>query len=268
MIFVTKSTGEKEPFSEAKVRASIHRIGIPQNQQQMVVAHVKSKLYDGMKTSEIYSHILEFLDKEAPYAKAKFNLKHALMELGPTGYPFEDFIAQVLQTKGYQTTVRQILKGQCITHEIDVVAKKGSERIMVEAKFHNVSGLKTNVHVALYTKARFDDIKEINGLNQGWLVTNTKITSDAVAYADCMGLKVISWNHPIGNSLRDLIEDSGLIPITAITSLSHSQKVQLTEKGIVHCKQIAQNRSVLDALNLDQTKEEEILKEAEFAIKV
>ena len=49
------------------------------------------------------------------------------MKLGPTGYPFEDFIAKLLQADGYETKVRQILKGECITHEIDVIAEKNNK---------------------------------------------------------------------------------------------------------------------------------------------
>ena len=50
------------------------------------------------------------------------------MDLGPTGYPFEDYVAEILKTEGYQTQVRQVLEGNCVSHEIDVIAQKKTKR--------------------------------------------------------------------------------------------------------------------------------------------
>lgn len=265
MIYVIKATGEKEAFNEEKLRASIHRAGIPDAIQTQVVVHIKEKLYDNIPTSEIYRHITEFLGTtEHPYVRAKYGLKQAIMELGPTGYPFEDFIAEILKANGYQTLVRQTLSGKCITHEVDVVAEKNTHRVMIEAKFHNMPGIKTSIHVALYTKARFDDVLERNNLNQAWLITNTKMTTDAIGYCLCMGMKVTSWNYPEGESLRELIEKASLIPITALTTLSTSQKQMLLTDHIVLCKDICANQNLLSVLGLPEDKKKRILEEAAF----
>ncbi len=262
---VIKENGDKEQFSPRKVLLSIKRAGIPQTIQTEVLKHVKSKIYEGVKTSEIYHHIAEFLERsDLPYAKTKYGLKHAIMDLGPTGYPFEDFIAEILKTKGYQTTIRSILKGACITHEIDVIAQKGGKRIMVEAKFHNLPGTKTHSHVPMYTKARFDDVKTNNQLDEAWLVTNTNTSSDALSYALCVGLKVISWSYPDGESLRDLIEKSKLVPVTALTTLSHLQKQQLMQHNVTLCKDICRDQSFLTILNLPEEKKREVIAEASF----
>src|SRR5579859_3345374 len=99
---IIKATGQREVFSEKKLHASIHRAGIPEDMHDAVVAHVESKLYENIPTSEIYHHIKEFLGaSKLPYAKAKYSLKQAIMELGPTGYPFEDFIAHIFLAQGY-----------------------------------------------------------------------------------------------------------------------------------------------------------------------
>ncbi len=265
MVSVIKATGEKEPFSQEKVRQSIKRAGIAEEIQEQVVAHIKSKLYEDIPTSEIYRHITEFLGQSKnPYTKVKYGLKQAIMALGPTGYPFEDFVSEILKTQGYTTTVRNILQGKCITHEIDVIAQKGETKIMVEAKFHNLAGTKTNVHVALYTKARFNDVIEKNNLNQAWLVTNTKVTSDAITYALCMGMKIISWDYPEGESLRELIEKSNLTPVTALTSLSQNQIQQLLQNNFVLCRDICKNPKALELLGLPQDKKQNILSEATF----
>ena len=269
MISVIKANGEKEPFNEEKVKTSIKRSGIPDAIQGQVVTHVQSKLYDNIPTSEIYRHIVEFLGNSAhPHTKVKYGLKQAIMAFGPTGYPFEDFVAEILKTQGYTTKVRSILQGKCITHEIDVIAEKNNTRIMIEAKFHNASGIKTDVHVALYTKARFDDIKEKNNLHESWIITNTKATNDAVTYALCVGMKIISWDYPEGESLRELIEKSGLTPITALTTLSQAQIQTLLKNDFVLCRDVCKNPKILDTLNLSADKKQEILSESAFACKI
>ncbi|HSX40425.1 MAG TPA: restriction endonuclease [Candidatus Saccharimonadales bacterium] len=265
---IIKATGEKEEFSRDKLTASIARAGIPKDLREQVAAHVESKLSENIPTSEIYHHITEFLEQsDHPYEKAKYGLKQSIMALGPTGYPFEDYVAEVLKSQGYQTAVRQLLKGRCVTHEVDVVAKKDNEAVMVEAKFHNNPGIHTQVHVSLYTKARFDDLKDIHHFSSGWLVTNTKATPDAIAYAACAGIKIISWSYPQEGSLREIIETADLHPITALTTLSDAQKQQLLNAHIVLCKTISQNPAELDILALPADKKQKVLDEAAFLYK-
>ena len=81
------------------------------------------------------------------------------MQLGPSGHPFEEYIGDILTAKGYDTKVSQILRGACITHEVDVIARTDSRHIMIECKFHNAPGTKSDVQTALYTHARFMDIR-------------------------------------------------------------------------------------------------------------
>lgn len=263
MVHVLKATGDAQPFSEEKLVASIKRAGIPDFLQNKVVEHVKSKLYDDIPTSVIYHHVKEFLrHSEHPYTSARYSLKQAIMDLGPTGYPFEDYLSRILKSQGYETKVRQIIRGRCITHEIDVIAKKQTEEMMVEAKFHNMSGTKTNVHVAMYTKARFDDVRTNNGLTNAWLVTNTKITVDAIAFGACYGMKITSWEYPVNNSFREIVERAKLIPVTALTTLSQTQKAELTQQGVVLAKDIIDNKEALTLLHVPQ-KTEEIVREVD-----
>ncbi len=262
MINVLKSTGAIEPFSEEKVLASTKRAHIPESLQNQILQHVKSKLYDNIRSSEIYRHIMEFLGTSSfPYSRAKYSLKQGVMDLGPTGYPFEDFVAEVLNVQGYQTQTRQVLNGKCVKHEIDIIAQKDGKKSMIECKFHNSVGNHTQVHVSLYTKARFDDLKEKHNLGSTWLVTNTRITTDALNYALCNNIKVISWNYPENEGLRDLIEKSKLHPITALTTLTQSQKQNLLDNSVVLCKNIVGN---LGLLNLSEDKTKSILEEAKF----
>lgn len=262
MIFVKKANGEKESFNEDKVRGSILRAGIKKELADEVLNHVKSKLYDNIPTAEIYTYITEYLGNTP--GKAKYSLKRAIMELGPTGYPFEDFISEILKLEGYKTEVGSILSGKCVKHEVDVLAEKNGKKVMIEAKFHNDVGIKTELHVSLYTKARFDDIKDRYGLDEAWLVTNTKVSLDAVGYAQCAGMKVISWSFPENSGLRDLVEKWKLHPITALTTLSQAQKQVLMEKSVVLCKSICENSSLLDVLNIPADRKNEVINEAKL----
>lgn len=267
MAQVIKANGDKEEFSEEKLRNSIQRAGIPKEIQETVVAHVKDKLHPNITTHDIYKHVNEFLAEKQPLSRSRYGLKQALMELGPTGYPFEDFIARILQTQGFKTQVRQILAGKCVTHEIDVLGEKGSQKIMVEAKYHNMSGTKTNIHVAMYTKARFNDVIERNNVNEAWLITNTKVTTDAITYALCMGMKIISWNYPEEGSLRELVEKSGLIPITALVSLSEQNKQKLIQHGVIFSIDLCKEEN-LSLINLSQNDKDDLLSEISFTCQI
>jgi hypothetical protein len=268
MTNVIKANGDKEAFSEEKLRESIKRAGIPQNIQDKVIKHVESKLYENIPTAEVYKHLTEFLEKGESHYKARYSLKQAIMDLGPTGYPFEDYVSEILKAKGYTTEVRSILTGKCVSHEIDVIAeKKNSEKLMIEAKFHNASGIRTDVHVSLYTKARFEDLKEKYKFDRAWLFTNTKITPDALTYALCVNMGVVSWSYPQNESLRDLIEELRLYPITILTSLSQPQKQMLLDNHIVLVKNICKNKESLDLLGIQNDKKDFIIKEAELVCK-
>jgi len=265
MVTVIKASGEKEPFSEIKVRNSIRRSGIPQEIQEQVLAHIKTKIYENIHTSEIYKHIIEFLETSPqPFNKTRYTLKQAIMDLGPTGYPFEDYVAEILKTEGYQTQVRQVLEGKCVSHEIDVIAQKEDKKILIEAKFHNSPGIKSDVHVSLYTKARFDDLRDKYNFTQSWIVTNTKVTADGIEYALCNGIKIIGWNYPQTGNLRDLVEKAKLYPITALQSLSQSQKQLLLLHGTVLCKDICLNPNIIKILDLPIERQEKAVLELEF----
>lgn len=262
---VIKADGTKEEFSEEKLASSIKRAGIPQGLHEEVLEHVKSRVYEGIPTHEIYGHIEEFLEKSSqPYTKSKYSLKNAIMELGPTGFPFEVYISEILKAQGYQTEVGTFLVGKCISHEVDIIATKDKQKIFVECKFHNRAGTKSEVHVSLYTKARFDDLSEKHKFSRAMLVTNTKMTSDALSYALCEGIDVLSWTYPQDSSLRDLIEKYKLYPLTQLSFLSLSQKQELLAKDIVLVKQICADPALLGQISLPPNKRDEVIKEASF----
>ena len=272
LINIRKASGELEPFSEEKVRSSLTRARIDKGVQDEIIRRLFPRLYEGMTTRKIYSLVYGWLKDDKPYLASRYNLKRAVMALGPTGYPFERFIAGVLIHCGFQATVSTIIKGRCINHEVDVLAQKGDVRYMIECKFHNRQGIKTNVKVALYIYARFLDIKSVpinffgkKTVSQALLATNTKLTSQAITYCRCKKMRVISWNYPQGFSLRELVEKESLHPITCLSSLSRKEKQSLLSEGFVFCRDLTEGKKWYSLVARDKI--EKVKEEASLVVK-
>jgi hypothetical protein len=158
----------------------------------------------------------------------------------------------------------------CVTHEVDVTAQKDNRHIMVECKFHNQPGVKSDVKVALYVQARFEDVAKKwqqepshgQRFHEAWLVTNTKLTTDAIRYASCVGMTAIGWRFPEDNSLEHLIEQFNLHPLTCLTSLSDTRKQSLLSQGVVLCKELIDNPNTLQLVGANETEIKQIIQEA------
>lgn len=234
-IFVIKHSGEQEEFSDKKVLASMERVGVPEDFRPQVLDHIKKRLHPGISTEEIFSHILEFLTERDQKASIRYNLKQAIFDLGPTGFPFERYMERIFESFGYETRVDIQMRGECVMHEIDIVLDKDGKREIVEVKFHNQQGIKTDVQVAMYTYARFLDVEKNNTVSGVWLVTNTKLSTDAIVYANCKGVKTIAWNYPSEASLQDFVERPEMYPVTILKSLSQAEKQKLLDQNIILC---------------------------------
>ncbi len=233
---IIKASGEKEKFSKEKLYSSLKRAGAKPSLAQKVSQEVIKSVRPGMSSGKVLEQVTRCLRKENPILAARYNLKRAIMKLGPTGFPFERYVAEILKEYDYATRVGRVVKGHCVNHEIDVVAKKGKEHFMIECKYHNSRGARSDVKVALYIYARFLDVKKI--FHQAWLVTNTKCTSEAIRYSRCVGLKIISWRYPKNESLEYLIEKKGLYPITVLPSLTRYTRERLAQKRIILAKDL------------------------------
>ncbi len=263
-IRVKKASGEIEAFSTEKLERSLRMTGASPQLVQRVIDRVRKKASHGVTSRKLHQMAFQLLRKEARHLAARYSLKRAVMSLGPSGYPFEKFIGALLEKQGYQTEVGVILEGACVTHEVDVVAKKGRLRRLVECKYHNREGIKCDVKVPLYVHARSLDLQNNSpdeSIHEFWLVTNTKFTSDAVKYGTCVGLKLLSWDYPEGNSLKQQIEREEIHPITCLTSLKSRQKKQLLDMNLVLCHEIIENPERLKEIGLKETQINKVVKE-------
>ncbi|MBN2172604.1 MAG: restriction endonuclease [Bacteroidales bacterium] len=246
IIQVRKRSGEKVPFNTDKLKLSLERSGAGDADILKIVEAVQNRLFDGISTHKVYQLAYSLLRKRSNSAAGKYRLKKAIFDLGPTGYPFERFIGELLKYQGYEVKVGQMVKGHCVDHEVDVVAEKENKKFMIECKFHQDPGRKSDVKVSLYIHSRFMDIErqwkkqadEKTHFHQGWIVTNTRFTEDAVRYGKCAGLQLISWDYPEQGSLKQRIDISRLHPVTALSSLSKNEKQQILDMDIVLCRNL------------------------------
>ena len=268
--YITTSTGQRVHFDDDRLRASLQRVGAQPDVIERVVQQVQSMLHDGMSTHKIYGLAFKLLRNASRPVAARYSLKKALMELGPSGFPFEIYFAQLLAEEGYAVKNDQIIQGHCVTHEVDIVAEKDNTLHFIECKYHNSRGIVADVKVPLYIRSRVTDIiehqskqKENEGKKfQGWVVTNTRFTTDAIQYGLCSGLELVAWDFPEGkNSLRKRIDETHLYPITCLTSLTSSEKQQLLNQKIVLCKTLDKNEKKLTELGIKANRLQAVLNE-------
>ncbi|MCX6769992.1 MAG: ATP cone domain-containing protein [Candidatus Micrarchaeota archaeon] len=244
-IIVRKGDGTSEILNYNKIRHALRKSGASGALCDEVVELLAPRMKNGITTDEIYRMAFESLREMRPGAAARFGLKSALLRLGPDGYPFETFVGALLKGRGYSTLLRQTLQGKCIQHEIDVVAKRGAyeghapTKCIIECKFHNSPHFECHIQSALYSWARFLDVREQNrDIVTGWLATNTKFSGDVIAYADCVGLKLLGWSFPQNESIQIRIEENQLYPTTVLPSLSRRSFEALHANNIITVKEL------------------------------
>ncbi|MEK7118196.1 MAG: restriction endonuclease [Patescibacteria group bacterium] len=268
-ITIIKAGGGHEPWNSKKLERSLRATKADDDLVQEIVRHIEKDLRDGLRTSDIYAHAFSLLKRYDRPSAARYSLRKAIMQLGPSGFPFERFVAKLLEAQGYSTEVGKVMRGACVEHEVDVVAEKNDERILVEAKFHNSSEIKSDVKVALYVSARFEDIAKrtrreedtAERLTRAWLITNTSFTSQAIQYGACAGLALTGWNHPKGRTIQDLVQETGTHPITCLTTLSLAHKNRLLNEGIILCRDIVKDPAHLARIGIGKTRIASVVKE-------
>lgn len=254
-LLITKASGDQVPFDRNKLIASLKRAGATEEVARQVADSLLPRVVPGLSTRKLYRMAFGMLRKRSKPTAARYRLKRGILDLGPSGFPFERFVARILEHDGYGAEVGLTVQGRCVAHEVDVVADKGSQRFLVECKYHNTQGRVCDVKVPLYIQARFLDVAEHwhalpgNGARelQGWLVTNTRFTSDALQYGQCAGLRMVSWDHPAKGSLRDRIDRSGLYPLTCLSTITQAEKERLLEQGLVLARELLSAQKELEA---------------------
>lgn len=266
---IIKHSGHVVDFDRRKLRHSLLRSGADPAVADDILFAIEKHLYEGITTKKIYKLAFSMLKKLPGSPAARYNLRTAMQQLGPAGFFFEKFVARLYLAQGYQARNNLTLNGKCVSHEVDVVLEKDGRIVLVECKFHARRESTSDVKVPMYILSRFNDLKVVPNtifkdgqyFDDCIIVTNNRFTADALAFASCSGLQTLSWDTPDKNSLRQLIDHTGLYPVTCLTTLSGAEKDQLMILDIIMAQEIPARVSDLLAIGLSQNRIKNVLKE-------
>lgn len=268
---VTKASGKQAVFLPGKLMHSLKRSGADEAASTQIMNEILAEAYDGISTQEIYKKAFQQLRHHSRHLAARYKLKQAIMELGPSGYPFELYAGKVFEHLGYKVKTGVFVYGECVKHEVDIIGEKENILVFGECKFHNRTGLKCDVKVPLYVHSRFRDIEnryqkqpETNGKkHEGWVITNTHFSTDAIQYGNCSGLNLLGWDYPAGNGLKNIIDTSGLHPLTCLTTLRKTEKQFFLDNKMVLSSQLMHQTAVLKQAGIDAKRKEQLAQEIE-----
>jgi hypothetical protein len=272
-IQIIKASGKVEEFNSFKLVNSLVRSGAPEDIARDIAGKVSLQITPSMHTRHIFRMAKKLLRQYNRATGMRYSIKRAIYALGPTGYPFEKYVARILKAYGYNVEVNRIIKGYCVTHEVDVLASRDDRRCVIECK-HHANGVKpADVKIALYVHSRFNDIRKAfevseqqnSHVHEGWLVTNTRCSADAIKYAECVGLKIMSWRYPEKESLEMMIEGKRLYPVTILPTATKNAIQSLTSRDIILADEIAgmDEQTFLGKSGLDRTSALSIKREAD-----
>jgi hypothetical protein len=261
---IYKSHGGLEKFSNEKLYSSLRRSGLQPKQCQLITDKVSREIGEGSKTRDIYRKTLRLVNQSSPVAAVHYSLKKAIFDLGPSGHHFETFVSRYFEEIGYTTKTCQTLNGLLVKHEIDIVGIKNGKRVFIECKFHNRIGIKNDIKIALYVKARWDDLKqgaEGKKLDAFYLASNTAFTLDAITYANGTGLKLLGVNAPVEKPFLEEIKALHLYPITSLKGLNKHFKNELLSRNILLAKELPNQINLLLKMGMEQRVIDQLLQE-------
>ncbi|RMD51369.1 hypothetical protein D6827_02370 [Candidatus Parcubacteria bacterium] len=251
IIKIKKSSGEIVNFDIHKVERSIRRAGITGSQVKFISKQVANQVREGMTTKEIYRIVKNELKKVNVGSVYRYDLKNALLRLGPAGYKFEKYVASILKAYRYDAYNPEYdLQGACVGHEVDVIAERDGRRIFIEAKFRNDFFDFVNLKDTMATWTRFLDL--VDGASLGkcehfdecWIITNARFSDRAEKLGVCKGIHLVGWNFPKEASFGHMVDNALLYPLTIINDLTDNELDILASKDIMLCKEVLEYEAV------------------------
>ncbi|MFV8376732.1 ATP cone domain-containing protein [Flavobacterium sp. LB1P71] len=267
---IIKNSGDIVEFNAEKLKKSLLKSGANNEVIERILQSIQSEIYEGIATKQIYKMAFTMLKKTANSHAARYNLKEAIRLLGPAGFFFEKYIARLFFAEQYEAVTNLTLQGKCVSHEIDVVVKKNGTVAMVECKYHAGRDAASDVKVPMYILSRFNDLKgrlhavlgQEEIISKCWIVTNNRFTTDAIDFANCSELNLLSWNYPEDNNLKTKNDNGNLYPVTCLTTLSLAEKDKLLILNVILVKEIINNSDCLEKIELSNSRIKNVLKEA------
>lgn len=266
---IVKHSGAVVDFNPDKLTQSLLRSGADSFTADLILKEIIKDVYEGISTKSIYKKAFALLKHHTNSHAARYNLRAAIQMLGPEGFFFEKYIARIFEAEKYQTQTNIILQGNCVLHEIDILIKKNNVIGMVECKFHGGKQGVSDVKIPLYVFSRFNDLRFNNytlfsnkdKISSCWIVTNTRFTADAIAFAECSGINLLSWDYPEKRNLRSMNNNDCLYPVTCLTTLTKAEKEKLLLLDVILVKELVANRIDLKEIGISNFRIKNVLKE-------
>jgi hypothetical protein len=245
-VFVTKADGSKQLFDREKVVKTCLRMGANRHTAYEVADEVETRLYDGIPTRKVLQMIFRLLRKHEPSVQHFLDLRKGL-SLMNSKPEFEKFVQILLAYHGFEVGPNQIIRGKCVGHEVDAIARKDGITYFVEAKHHSNYHAPTGLDESRIARAVLEDVTEgfVLGksdlkIDRAMIVTNTRYSEHASRYGKCRNILQIGWSSPKTLGLQNMIEEKKLYPLSCIKGLSSETKMKLVNSGIVLMKQLVE----------------------------
>lgn len=243
-IYVIKADGKRQLFDRAKVVNTCIRMGASREIAGEIAKSVETDVYDGIETVKILQMIFRLLGKYKSVVKYIVGLRESL-SLMKSKPDFERYIQILLQEHGYNVSSNQIVRGRCVGHEVDAIARKNGETYIVEVKHHLNFHARTGLDESRIAWAILEDVHEGFELglcdlkiDKAMIITNTKFSEEANSYGECRGIQQIGWSYPPNNGLQAWIEEKKLYPITYLKNLKIVDRERLASSGIILLSQL------------------------------
>jgi Holliday junction resolvase-like predicted endonuclease len=245
-VFVTKADGSRQLFDREKVVKTCLRMGANRRIAFEVADEVEARLYDGIPTRTVLQMIFRLLRKHKSTIRHFLDLKKGL-SLMNSKPEFEKFVQILLSHHGFEVSPNQIIRGKCVGHEVDAIARKDGITYFVEAKHHSNYHTPTGLDESRIARAVLEDVTEgfVLGKNdlkidRAMIVTNTRYSEHARRYGKCRNMLQIGWSSPKTLGLQNMIEEKKLYPLSCIKGLNNETKMKLVNSGIVLMKQLVE----------------------------
>ncbi len=245
-MIIIKSDGQESIYDPEKVRRSMINAGTAPEIVEEVMMKIQDKLYERMTTQALYELVRKELAKKDVRFASRYNLRDGILKLGPAGFTFEQYVAAILRSYGWNAYLPQEeLEGSCVRHEVDIVAEKDNRRIFIEAKFRNNFQDVVNLKDIMATWSRFLDLVDAADIGKGphfdepWIVTNARFTDRAKQFGACKGINLIGWDYPRDYTFANMVDHMALYPITVLENLKPSEIDAFSKRGLMLCRDIA-----------------------------
>jgi len=242
---IVKSSGDRVAFNPDKIRQTLRRAGAKPDLIEQVLADVIKRISDGMTTKQVFNVVRKELRRSNRAIASRYNLRSALLKLGPAGFKFEKYVASILAAYQYQTELpEKELSGLCVDHEVDVIARKNDRIVMIEAKFRNRFGDSVNLKDTMATWSSYQDLVEGSktgkcpAFNELWIVTNGRFSERALQFGACRGIHLVGWSAG-EYSLARMVDHATLYPITILDDLHQWEMDGFAENNLMLCREIA-----------------------------